>query len=186
MMFGKKNSGFSVVELLVAVALFATVVAVVGNIFLVSLLGQRRFLAQEEIFEQASFLSEYMSRSLRMARKEMSAPACLSANGLNYEKTRSGNGIKFLNSQNVCQEFFLDTGSRRLKENKAGTEQFLTAADVEGLAFSLNLLGENQTDSLQPRVTFFLRLRSKASKPELQPVLDIQTTVSQRNLDVQQ
>lgn len=179
------KDGFTLIGLLVSVAIFSIVLGVIGNIFMTSLQSQRRSLAFGTIFDQASFLMEYMSRSLRMARKDLTG-ACIIPAGANYQLTRSGRGIKFINSQNVCQEFYLEIigDSRRLKENKDGTEQYLTASNSEVVAFNISLAGESQTDDRQPRVTFFLNLRNRGSKSESRPSLLIQTTVSQRKLDV--
>jgi len=176
--------GFTIVELLVVVAVFVIVLTIVSDLFLSSFLSQRRLLAWQTTFEQVSFLAEYLSRSLRMAKKELAAPSCLSSNGLNYELTHGGQGIKFINSQGICQEFFLDTSTKRLKEVKNGESQYLTAAESEVLAFNLNLIGASQDDQLQPRVTLFLKIRKKSARPEFQPALEIQTTVSQRKLDI--
>jgi len=180
----KTNSkGLTIVELLVAVTLFSVIVAIVSDIFLVTFQSQRRSLAFETIFDQTSFLMEYMSRSLRMARRELSVPECFSSDNLNYEITRSGRGIKFVNSDNVCQEFFLDVSTSRLKEKKATQEQFLTSTDSQVIAFGINLLGQDQGDDLQSRVTFSLTLKRKGAKPESEPSLTVQTTLSQRRLD---
>lgn len=176
-----KVKGLTIVELLVAVTLFSVIVAIVSNIFLSSFQAQRRSLAFETIFDQTSFLMEYMSRSLRMAKRETTG--CLSAPDLNYEITRSGKGIKFVNSDNVCQEFFLDVSTSRLKEKKATQEQFLTSTDSQVIAFGINLLGQGQGDDLQSRVTFSLTLKRKGVKPESEPSLTVQTTLSQRRLD---
>lgn len=177
------NKGFTLIELLVAVAIFSVVVGVAGSIFVTTFQGQRRSLAFETVFDQSSFLMEYLSRSLRMARKDLTG-GCI-ASGTNYQLTRSGQGVKFVNSQSVCQEFYWETSTARLKENKGGVEQYLTSGTAEVVAFNLSLRGESQTDDLQPRVTFFLNLRNRGSRSETQPSLLIQTTVSQRKLDFQ-
>ncbi|MDP3093711.1 MAG: prepilin-type N-terminal cleavage/methylation domain-containing protein [bacterium] len=177
----KSDAGLTIVELLVAVTLFSVVVAIVGNIFLVNFQSQRRSLAFQTIFDQTSFLMEYMSRSLRMAKRETTG--CLSAPNLNYETTRSGKGIKFVNSDNVCQEFFLDVSTSRLKEKKDTQEQFLTSENSQAVAFGVGLSGQDQADDLQPRVTFSLTLKRKSAKPEMEPFLTVQTSLSQRRLD---
>jgi len=185
----KMSKGFTLVELLVAMSVFIILVTIVADLFFVSFLAEKRLLAADVVFDQTSFLAEYLSRSLRMARKELAAPVCLSENGLNYELTRFDGskyaGIKFINSQNACQEVFVETGTKRLKEIKAGLEQYLTSSNVEVSAFNLNLIGESQTDHLQPRVTFFLSLSRAATRTATAPLLEIQTSLSQRKLDLE-
>lgn len=163
-------------------AVFTFITAAASGIFVSALKTQRSSLAYREIIDQTSYLEDYMSRAIRMARKERSAPACLSGNNLNYEETRSGNGLKFVNYLGYCQEFFLDTATNRLKETKSGpvgTEEFLTSDSLNVSIFNIQLTGQSQNDDIQPRVTLFLDIKGKE-----QSKIQIQTTISQRNLDI--
>ncbi len=132
-----------------------------------------------------------------MAKKELSCTivtnpltcSCLKTNGygFNYEITRSGKGIKFNNYQDICQEFFWDTSDNRLKEIKRGGEAIpLTPDDFEIISFKFGpITSWDQNNNEQPRVTLFLEIKAgKGHKTELQPKIQIQTTLSQRNLDV--
>jgi len=182
---------------LVAVGIFTILIAAPTGFFVGSLRGQLKTLASQKLLDNTSYTLEYISRSLRMAKKELSADpltACLLEGGTilyghNYQITRGGNGLKFINYKNECQEFFLDENDHRLKESKNGAAPVaLTAEDLEitsltGLKFKLS--GESQADTDQPRVTLFLKIKgARGQKPELQPEIKIQTTISQRNLDV--
>lgn len=191
----KSQSGFTLIELLVVTALFVVVITIVGMIFMNSYQSQSRALAFETVFDQSSYLLEYMSRAIRMAGKELSCtdlnnPAtcvCLKdlGYGHNYEITHSNNGIKFINSDGGCQEFYLDTLTSRLKENKDGVETFLTSdSPVAVNAFSIAVSGEDPADQLQPKVTFFLDLKMAGAKIWSQFMIQLQTTVSQRELDI--
>ena len=181
----ESNSGFTLIELMVTAALFVVVITIIGMIFMDSYQSQSRALAFETVFDQSSYLLEYMSRALRMARKESAAPTCLSQNGFNYELTHSGQGVKFINSDGECQEFYLDTTIRRLKENKDGVETFLTSdTPVVVNAFNIMIYGGDPTDQFQPKVTFFLDLKIAGAKIWSQSSLQLQTTVSQRELDI--
>ena len=62
------------------------------------------------------------------------------------------------------------------KMDKPGSDDF----EVTSLQF--NLSGESQTDTLQPRVTIAATIRKVGGGPDIR----IQTTISQRNLDVVQ
>jgi prepilin-type N-terminal cleavage/methylation domain-containing protein len=178
----KKNKGFTLVEMLVAVAVFTSVITAAFGIFVSSLQAQRKSLASQELLDQTSYVLEYMSRAIRMARKDL-AGECIFPK-LNYEETRGGQGLKFKNYQDICQEFFWDSDTGRLKEVKGGQENFLTSDSLQVLAWNVELVGQSQNDDLQPRVTIFLDIKGEAEKPELQPAIKIQTSISQRNLDV--
>jgi len=179
----KSQKSFTLVELLVAVTIFTIIVTISTGIFFSALQAQKKLLASQELFDQVSFLIEYMSRTIRMAKKELSAPACLSQNGLNYEIGEvipGKSGLKFKNYDGICQGFFLD--NQILKEWKEGyTEPLsLTSSNLRINPFNINLSGQSQTDNLQPRVTIFFEIEGKE-----QSKIKIQTTVSQRNPDVE-
>jgi len=177
------NKSYTLIEVLVAVGIFTIIIAAPTGFLVGSLKGQQKALASQKLLDNTSYTLEYMSRALRMAKKELSAPACLSQNGLNYQITRSETGLRFINYKEECQEFFLE--QKRLKESKDGIENYLTSEDLEITSLKFKLSGELQTDNDQPRVTLFLEIKGgKSLKAELQPLIKIQTTISQRNLDV--
>lgn len=209
-MHNHSQQGFTLIELLIAVSIFSLVAAAAVGLFASAVGAQRKSLASQELLDQAGYALEYISRALRMARKELNcqdplAPStcsCLSSwgYGWNYEIRREGKGLRFVNYQGVCQEFFLEGG--QLKQGKckeepcSSPEQWeilpLTGKgiQIEEGGFNINLLGPEQSqsdgswDNQQPRVTISLRVKAAGLKPEAQPELKIQTTISQRELDI--
>jgi len=185
------NKSYTLIEILMAVSIFTIIMAAPTGFLVGSLKGQQKALASQKLFDNTSYSLEYISRALRMAKKELStepATACLLEGstilyGYNYQITRGETGLKFINYKEECQEFFLE-GSR-LKESKDGTENYLTSEDLEITSLNFKLSGQAQTDTDQPRVALFLEIKGgKELKEELQPLIKIQTTISQRNLDV--
>jgi len=168
--------GYTLIEILVAISIFFVVIAAPSGFFVSALKGQQKALASQELLDNVSYALEYMSRSLRMAKKD--------DNKLNYATTTQG--IKFRNYQDKYQEFYLEDG--RIKEDKTGYAQplFLTSNDIEISKFEISIKGETQEDIIQPRVTLLLEaIGNRPAIASLQPVIRIQTTISQRNLDVQ-
>lgn len=179
------NKGFTLVELLVAMLVFSLIIGAASNLLFSSIASQRRILATQSLITQTSFIQEYVSRSIRQAKKELSSPAvCLttSGRGYNYEITHSGSGILFIDRQNRCREFFLENG--RIKEGISGVEQYITPDELVVLSFNFTIRGESQIDNLQPRVTFFLDMTSVGVKAESQASIQTQTTISQRKVDI--
>lgn len=168
-----QNKGFTLIEMVVSVAIFTLLVGVTSSVFLSSIKNQKQSLAGQEILDQASYLMEYMSRSLRMAQKDMIGD-CTGTAKLNY--VFEGQCLKFLNYNKECQQFCLD-GTRLKDENGS----FLTSANLQVSNFGVLLSGATQPpiDYLQPRVTISLNIAGQE-----QMSLKIQTTISQRNLDV--
>ena len=175
--------------MLVAMLIFSLVVGAAISLFISGIQGQIKTLATQRLLDQTSYTLEYMSRTLRMALKEgqqgVGQLDCLTQDGLNYEIVNSR--LRFINhlENDDCQEFFLD--GTRLKQRKAGEELFLTSDNFEIISLQFNLIGELQPpDTNQPKVTFALRIRGKGRAFETVPEFNIQTTISQRNLDVLQ
>jgi len=178
-----KQKGVSLIEMLAAVAIFLITIGAISGIFISAIRAQRRVLATQELLDQTSYVLEYMSRALRMAIKDDIesdgvVKNCLTGTKVNYETI--SNGIKFRNYRNECQTFYLD--SYRLKESKEGVENYLTSDKIVVQNFKINPSGEVQTDTLQPRVTIFLEVLGRGTTGE-KPKIQIQTSISQRNLD---
>jgi hypothetical protein len=125
-----------------------------------------------------------------MGQKDLTG-ACIER-GSNYENPDNDiSKIRFLNYHGDCQEFSLENfqlGERKStdeSEKNLGEFQPLTSNDLEIESLKFQLAGQEQGDNLQPRATIFLEIKGKRiAKPELQAFLQIQTTISQRNLDV--
>jgi len=190
---GESLTGFTLPELLVSLFIFSLVI--LGSVsLLISAIGaQRRAGAQQELMDQASYLAEYMSRALRQAKKD-STGSCLTTAGagFNYELNTIpvGNRIRFLNSNNMCQQFFL-SGSQIFEQSSSdatsanfGSQVAITSNNLQVTGLGFVLAGEGQNDDLQPKATFVIELKGKVLQAGFQPVTRIQTTVSQRTIDV--
>lgn len=184
----KSLTGFTIPELLVSLFVFSLAILGAGGLLVSGINVQRRSEVQQELMDQASYLAEYMSRDLRQARKELgSPPLCLTARGFNYEITEGGKGIQFLNKGNQCQEFRL--AGTRIEEvfwlgGVVTSRAFLTSDNVQVAGLTFVISGQDQGDNLQPKATFAIELKGKVLQAGFQPVTRIQTTVSQRKIDV--
>jgi len=176
------------------------------GIFISIVQNQKRVLAEQQLLNQISYVEEYMSKALRMARTDRDGD-CLIGAGNIYELTHQDlssvstyRGIKFINQSdnNTCQEFFLDGAGTPespyvLKEAKNnGGAVALTSDDLEinSMRFvingsSIDTFAERCTGSgqcTQPRVTIVLSVAIPGDSQS--PQRTIQTTVSRRNLNV--
>lgn len=205
----KKETGFTLIELVVVMAIFLFVIGAAIAIFISIIQQQKRVLSEQELLNQVSYIEEYMSKSLRMAKKDTDN-SC-SEQGYIYLLTRPDNGfyrgIKFINQSNgICQEFFLDNvtdpANPVLKELKDSTNDSdavaITSSNLEisFIRFGINGTdgcygsgsdcpdGASEDDSAQPRVTILLGIKTQGDSQNSARV--IQTTVSQRNLNLKQ
>lgn len=175
------SHSFTLIEVLVSISIFFLFIATPFGFFTTSLKSQKKALASQELIDNTSYALEYISRALRMAKKDLSG-SCIARN-LNYQVSREGRGIKFKNYQDNCQEFFIDQNGI-LKENKDGSENYLISSNLKADSFNVRLNGQAADDNTQPSVTIFLDIKGKAVSFDMQPEIKIQTTVSQRNPDV--
>ncbi len=171
------RKGFTLVEILVTITVFAIVITAFFGLFGSAFRNQKKNLSSISLLNETSYLSEYMSRALRMARKDLGG-ICIKKKD-NFEITHDGDGIKFLDYQGNCREFFLE--DEILKVSKEGVSHNLTSSviKVEGLIFEV--LGQSQTDTIQPRITFVLDLKTTGESPQ---EIKLESTVSQRDLDI--
>ncbi len=183
------KKGFTLIEILVAISIFFIVIAAPTGLFVGSLKGQQKALSTQELLDNVSYNLEYISRALRMARKDL-AGDCI-GEGSNYESPGQDiSKIRFLNYRGHCQEFLLYNDRLGIKistdENEENLGEFLplTSDDLEIESVKFQLSGQEQGDIFQPQATIFLKIRGKGLSPELQPEIKIQTTITQRNLDV--
>ncbi len=186
-----KHKGFTLIELMVAVFVFSLITGGALNLLLSSMKAQKQYLSSQRLYNQSSFAAEYMARALRQARKELtSAPNnCLTTvgRGYNYQIAPDQKSIRFLDKNSKCHEFFLTgTDLRERISSNALASGFPGFPGISGIPFvsadfpvqsvKFSAIGENQTDVNQPRATFSFMISG----------MEFQTTVSQRNFDVQQ
>lgn len=175
------NKGFTLTELLIGMGIFALILGPVTGLLVSGIRLQRQSLAEQQSLDQLSFALEYMSRALRMAKKDTTGN-CLSQTGLNYENPGGQiSNIKFINPlQNYrCQRFFLEAQTLKYDMGAGESPLALTAAKLQVQSLKFNLIGQSETDDLQPRVTIFLKAKpTQSARP-----IELQTTISQRNLD---
>jgi len=173
----RPQKGFTLIEMLVAVIVLALIIGSATGLFISAIRSQAKALVAQKLLDETGYVMEYMSRALRMAKKDMTG-GCIPVKQ-NYQLTASG--IKFLNYQDICQEFYLG-GDDKLYEDKDGYFLPLTSGGFEISSLNFNLSGEAQ-DYLQPRVTILMTIKKTGATGS---EVKIQTTISQRNLDVQQ
>ena len=178
------NKGFTLVELLVAVTVFATVATIAFGITASLIHKQERIMHMHTLMENSSYALEYIQRATRMAQKDDGG--CI-ASGENYAHSSGDSTIQFLDYENFCHRFSLNTGQIQETISTDDTAGNLGSAvaftsdkvNVTSLVFDLN--GESGTDLIQPRVT----IKFEASSKYFSDVqISIQSTSSQRNLDL--
>ena len=184
------QQGTTLIETLVAAMLFVIVLSAFMGLFTSAFRYQQENMAIAYALNSASYISEYVSRALRMARKDVTGD-CTNQSNTNFDASPDSQ-ITFLKTENdedICQQFFLTDDQIKLKKSDDETSNKLKPAAGAALSpfdliidnLKFNVTGDGQANALQPIVTFVFRLSSP--KDEFEPMI-IQTTISQRDLDV--
>ena len=167
----KNNKGFTMVELLVAIASFIIIVSIAVGGFSGALRSQRQSIALLNANYNSSLVLEQMAREIRTGTN-----FCI-----NQSIACSESQLVFTNaySQNVVYRL---NNSGIEKSIDGGTFKKITADDVvvDYLKFILN--GQTFGDGKQTRITILMGIKSKESSVS-SSVVNLQTTVSPRVLD---
>ena len=170
------KKGFTLIELLISITIFSIVITAFLGLFGSAFRWQRESLSTNYLLNNASYITEYMSRALRMAKKDISA-VCIAAEHNFTPSDGLSNEITFLNSQGECQRFFLQSEALKVEKIGLGVPQFLSPTDIKVKNLKFKVSGGGGADNAQSRVTFVLELEKG------EQVLNLQTTISQRDLD---
>ena len=198
----KTQKGFTLVEIIVVMSVFLFVIGAIFLVFISSVSQQRITMLKQVSINETSYVFEYMSKALRMAKRATLTDGCI-PDGYIYQLTEDDDGvylgIKFLNylyETPLCDEFYLDKDTKILMEKK-GTDAAVPLTSnklkINSIRFGVN--GANgcydngiscplgalysTVDPIQPKVTILLNFQIGDEQRT------IQTTVSQRNLNTQ-
>jgi prepilin-type N-terminal cleavage/methylation domain-containing protein len=188
---GDAAAGFTLIEVMVSIAIFLLAMTVVSELFIFSLRAHRKILAHSQMIGEISYDLEHISRGLRMAKKSDVNDACLQQ-GENF-KIQSGKLIfknRKANGDIDCIKFYYShptdypSGVMALMEerNDFSGPLPLTSPETNVTVFSVvqdSNSGWDQDDDLQPRVTLYIKTEDKEGG-----IFETQTTISQRDLDV--
>lgn len=180
-----KSKAFTLVELLVAMVIFITVISTVISIFGRVLEQQRRTFALQNVQDNARYALEAIAREVRMANvlsPHMEDPHYM-------EDPRWGGGFEELKITNYKDEkvifrWFYDEPYKQFKVSRDGGDWVsLTSQDVEITNFQFYVrkcTTEDPIVEIQPRVTVSIGIRS--AEPVYSELTEIylETTVSTR------
>ena len=158
------NKGFTIVELLVATALFVIVVGIASGVFVQSLRIQQLAVTLMAANDNASLTLEQMAKEIYISSQFSTN---LDKTELSFISQREGNVVyKFNKSEGIIERNGVALTSRNVK--------------VQYLFF--DLLGSDLNDGQSTRIT--IRLGVSANNKRVEDIItNLQTTVSSRQLD---
>lgn len=201
--FLKNQQGQTLLELVVAVAIFTSVVVMATGIFQGVIAGQRAVIAAQNTQESMRYTLEVVSKEIRSAKK--SDDSCAVGLGLITDNNpnpankvyNTANGqvqLYFINKDNFCVVYFLENDSnnisrlkirRRSSDGLINDSFYVTPDDiaVSNLHFVVvdNIIGAFNT--IQPKVTLRMEAEAVTDKPGIKQMITIQTTISTRHYE---
>jgi prepilin-type N-terminal cleavage/methylation domain-containing protein len=186
------NTGFTLMEIIVATSIFAVFIVVIVNVFQNVVEDQRRTIAMQNIQENLRYVLEVMSKEIRQAKRSDSyCESIFSAtfNGNNRIFNTAGiddERIYFRNKQALCVSYSIVNGAlARSATSSSGIVDTLATPNeltISDLVFDVR---DNDVNSapgslIQPLVTWkfqtsFNKLGDRYAAP-----ITIQTSVSSR------
>jgi len=165
-----RESGYTLIELMVAIGVFSIVVAMTSAMFVTSLRGQEKSYTSQNVADSARYAMEMMSREIRMGTG-------FSSDGTYLQFTST---MPHRDGQTV--KFWRDVGSSRIMFDDdisdAVSEAAITSANVSVTTLSFLLDGTSSHE----RITIVMRVESVGTKEDVKTTINLQTTVSPRRL----
>lgn len=170
MRYSKKiTAGFTVVELLVAMAVFASLITISSGVFIRSLRTQRVIVALIAANSNAGLAMEQMMREIRT--------------GSGFSTNQSS--LTFTNAKGQMVIYrWNDTPTVRAIERSTDNINFkkITASNVKVYNLRFELFKGSPADPYPVRVTLVMQIGATNNISD-NPVVNIQTTVSARTLE---
>ena len=187
----KNKKGYSLLEMVVSVALFAVVFLMITSIYLSLIESQRSVISNQNIQESTKFIFEVMSKEIRTAVKSDNScgtyfgyPADNSPANKIFNTSLGAEILYFKNKRQECVAYFIenDAGVSRLKINRDNLEMFVTPNDIniENLYFDVWDDEIDDFHSRQATVTFKLDVESAHGKNIHKQRTTLQTTLTSR------
>lgn len=192
-----KTSGFTLVELLVAIALFSVVVAIASSGFVSALRTQRQVASLISTQSNMTLVLEQMAREVRTGYLFCHEAGTTNPNNDSNNSDYCGctvaasgvwtcNALDYYNAQGAHVNYSLQNGGLMKSDSTAGdpTPQSITGGDVSIKYLEFTLFGNLEGDTWTPRVTIAIGAAPSSSDPAVAgDVLDLQTTISARQID---
>ncbi len=168
----KKNKGLTMLELLVAIAIFVIVITLVVTLFLSTLKGYKKNLALQNIQNNARFLLDFITKELRMSK--INNPNGASS----YLSITRNDPTDPSVSLNITYFFSENDLVRSISDGPTGpinSDEVITSGRFYVLGIG--------NDNIQPRVTIVLKVENKGVRAEEKASITLQATLSQREVE---
>ncbi len=170
------NKGFTLIEMVMSVAVFTVVALVAAGALLAVADANRKAQAFKSVVNNINFALESVARNLRTGSAYSTASFFNGNCASGYT-----DGIKFTSQAGVSTEYFLQ-GTQIVRRVGSGSAVGVTAPEVSVSRFCFLLQGEAVGDDKQPNALMLVGGIMRAGQ-KLESRFDIQTFITQRLID---
>ncbi len=161
-----KESGLTLIELIVAIGIFGLVVNMAFGIFGLAIVSQRRIIALRNVEDNIRFTIESMAREVRTGKNFSSGIGSLS----------------FTNAKGELVVYRLNSSIVEKSSDGGANYSAITGSEATVDYFNFYLIGQAAGDGLQPRITITMGATSRVGNQSAN--LKVQTTISGRFLQI--
>lgn len=164
------QKGFTIIEMLVTAFVFSIIAVVTTGLFIQVLAVERRAFAAQKIQENGLFVSELMSREIRVSQiQDQNSSDC------------SLTSLTIIHPVNGTIIYSLVNGI--LQRTADGVTTDLSSDSVSFSRLNFCVLGSGQSDQEQTRVTIISSIQNATGKEIL--TANLETTVSSRDVQTE-
>lgn len=182
------QKGFSLIEIMVSLAVFSIVVLVATGALLSIIDANKKTQALKAVVNNLNFALENMSRNIRVGTKYHCGETGLSQlPNFSPQDCVGGAFIAFHDQEkNRITAYRLSGGAIQKSDDIFDPDEGfadVTAPEINITSLRFDVSGSQKTDNLQPRVILVVRGEMKNTKLKVSTDFNIQTTLTQRVLD---
>ena len=166
------TAGFTLIELIVGVAIFALVMTAVLGIFQQVIRVERKAVNAQNAQENIRYVMEVIAKEIRTAKRNFPPGACAGVPNGDIFAVSGGDTLYLKNQDDECVIYTLE--NQRFKITRAGVGKFVTSDDVQ-----INRLNFILKEDDQPAVTVILGI-STLDTTLTGSDINTQTTISSR------
>ena len=167
------RAGFTLIELVVAIGLFSLLISIAIGGFIQALRSERQTVALLSANSNVSLILEQMAREIRTARNFTTTSGSPSSD------------LSFTNANGEAVTYCLNsatTAIERVVSGACGSGERLTSRNVAVRSLDFITSGITAGDLYPPRITIRIALSSTGEAGVQNSIVNLQTTVSARNL----
>lgn len=180
----KENNGFTLIEVMVSVSIFAIVVLVSMTATLSIINANKQAQALGDVINNMNFSVESMVRDLRTGYNYTCGSPSSSTSGC---PATAVNSVTFRSSISGCDvRYWWDSGAKTINKDSfspcTASTQTLTSNNISVSKFDLFVTNTNASSYQQPLILMILKAKGSVGKQSTE--FNLQTLISQRRLNI--